>query len=99
MAINRDQSAMIDLLERVCELLETSEESDWSPLSPKVVQKYLEKQINKLKRGKRLWPWAKFKLSIEFEVASTLQEIAMTNGWHDEYVKLASDFDRLIKRV
>lgn len=95
----KDRDALIDILRRVCELLQDSQESDWSPLTAKEVEKNILGSLNKLENGKKLSPSDKLELSVEFEVTSTLQEIAMANDWHHEYLKLANDFDRLIKRV
>ena len=95
----QDRDALIDILRNICELLQDSQESDWRPLSPEEVEKNILGSLNKLENGKKLCPSDKLELSVEFEVTSTLQEIAMANDWHDEYLKLATDFDRLIKRV
>ena len=96
---NKDREALIDILRRIRELLQGSQGSDWSPLTPKEVEKNILCSLNKLENGKKLWPSDKLELSVEFEVTSTLQEIAMANDWHHEFLKLANDFDRLIKRV
>jgi len=32
---------------------------------------------------------------IQFAPTGPIQEIAMSNGWHDAYIELASEFDRL----
>ncbi len=87
---------LLDLLKRVCTLLENSEPSDWSPLSPQEVKMNIESQINLIRQNK---PIDKDQLTIEFVPTSTLQEIAMVSGWHREYVKLAERFDTLIGRV
>lgn len=39
------------------------------------------------------------KLNIEFAQASTYQEISLSNGWANEYLKLAEQFDNLYKRL
>ena len=33
--------------------------------------------------------------SIQFAPTGPIQEIAMVNGWHDEYMDLAEEYDRL----
>jgi len=35
---------------------------------------------------------------VEFAPTSTIQEIAMANGWHDEYLRLAEVVDRHVDR-
>jgi hypothetical protein len=38
-------------------------------------------------------------LKVEFAPTSTIQEIAMSNGWHDEYLKLSTKFDKEIEKL
>lgn len=97
--LTEDQKSLSKVLKRICELLNDSEESDWSPLTPAQVQKNLQRPLKRLEKGRKLWYWQKLRLSLEFEVTSTLQEIAMANGWHKEYITLADEFDVLIDKV
>lgn len=39
------------------------------------------------------------KLNMEFAQASTYQEISLSNGWANEYLKLAEQFDNLYKKL
>jgi len=39
------------------------------------------------------------KVHTEFLPTSTYQEISISNGWDDNYVKLSSDFDKLYERL
>ncbi len=39
------------------------------------------------------------KLEMEFAPASTYQEISLSNGWGDNFLKLAEDFDILHKKI
>lgn len=34
-----------------------------------------------------------------FAPTSVLQECAMANGWHDEYISLSSRFDALVQKI
>ena len=81
---------------RAVELLEESEESDWSPLTPQEVAKNLKDQIERLERNEKIDTHL---LEVEFAVTSTLQEISMTNGWSKEYLKLAAEFDEEIEKI
>lgn len=36
---------------------------------------------------------------MEFTPISTIQEISMTNGWSNEYIKLSSNFDKEITKI
>jgi phosphosulfolactate synthase (CoM biosynthesis protein A) len=38
------------------------------------------------------------KYKIMFAPTGTFQEIAMANDWHDDYMKLADDFDNLYEK-
>ena len=39
------------------------------------------------------------KLNMEFAPTSTFQEISLSNGWADEYIKLAEQFDKLYVNI
>lgn len=39
------------------------------------------------------------KINIEFAVTSTYQELALSNGWSDEYLKLADKFDKIYSKI
>lgn len=83
------------ILELTIELLMKSEASDWSPLNPEQVIDNLKSQIKKIKEGKEL---DMDLLKLEFASTSTIQEISMSNGWSDEYLVIASNFDTVIKQ-
>ena len=37
--------------------------------------------------------------SIQFTVTGPIQEIAISNGWHDVYLRLAEEYDKLEKKL
>ena len=39
------------------------------------------------------------KLNMEFAPTSTYQEISLSNGWADEFIKLAEQFDKLYEKI
>jgi hypothetical protein len=39
------------------------------------------------------------KVNIDFAVTSTYQELSISNGWSDEYLKLAEKFDRVYEEI
>lgn len=88
------KTRLLELLKRVCFLLDNSKESDWSPLSPKEVKANIETEMDLIRQGLSI---DKDQLIIEFLPTSTLQEIAMVNNWHEEYIRLAKKFDLLIQ--
>ncbi|GAB5526666.1 MAG: hypothetical protein Roseis2KO_45380 [Roseivirga sp.] len=88
------KNQLLNLLKRVCFLLDNSKESDWSPLSPKEVKANIETEMDLIRQGHAI---DKDQLIIEFLPTSTLQEIAMVSNWHEEYIRLAKKFDLLIQ--
>jgi len=93
--LRRADGALITALERTCALLERSEESVWSPLTPSEVAENLRLAIGRLVRGEAV---DYRHLGVEFAPTSTIQEIAMANGWHDEYMQLAEVIDDHVER-
>jgi len=85
-----------EILIKVIELLNQSEESDWSPLTPKEVVKNLEIEIRRLEKNEKI---NKHLLELEFAPTSTIQEISMANGWSAEFIKLSSKFDQEIIKI
>jgi len=88
-------ASLISALERTCALLDSSEESVWSPLTPAEVAKNLRHAIVGVINGDAV---DYLSLRVEFAPTSTIQEIAMANGWHDEYVRLAEEIDAHVGR-
>ncbi|TNE28695.1 MAG: hypothetical protein EP346_08395 [Bacteroidetes bacterium] len=58
--------------------------------SPAELRKEIELNIEQLKAGNEE---ALQKFNIMFAPTSVFQELAQSNGWHDEYMKLAREFD------
>ena len=85
-----------EIIIKTIELLNKSEESDWSPLTPKEVIKNLETQLEKLEKNEKI---DRLLLEVEFAPTSTIQEISMANGWSSEYLKLSSKFDKEITKI
>ncbi len=85
----------VESLERTSELLGESEASVWSALSPAEVQENLSKLSCSISVGEA---WSRLDLAVEFAVTSTVQEIAIWNDWHDEYVLLAAVVDQYTGR-
>ncbi|CAL2088221.1 hypothetical protein [Tenacibaculum sp. 190524A05c] len=83
-----------EIIIKTIELLNKSEESDWSPLTPEEVIKNLKTQLEKLNKNEKI---DKALLELEFSPTSTIQEISMANNWSNEYLKLSSEFDKKIR--
>lgn len=78
-------------MERTIRLLEKSEDSDWSNLSVKEIIKILEDELVKINIGDK---FNSRELKILYFPASNIQEIAMRNDWHSEYLNLAEIIDK-----
>ena len=73
-----------------------SKESGWDLIDPEEVQSELDQCIRLLsKRGKINF----FDLAVLYAPTGTLQELAMANGWHKQYMKLANRFDALERKI
>lgn len=77
-------------LARTCQLLADSNESDWSPLSPAEVNQNLEHALQHIRAGHQ---FDRNAVVLEFAPTSTIQEISMVSGWHEEYMQLAKVID------
>ena len=85
-----------EILLNIIELLNQSDESVWSPITPQEIINNLNHQIKKMDRNEKV---DNDILKVEFAPTSTIQEIAMSNGWHDEYLKLSTKFDKEIEKL
>ena len=83
-------ASLVTALERTCALLEHSGESGWSDRTPTEVAKNLRDAIGGLVRGDAV---DHLELRVAFAPTGAVQEIAMANAWHDEYVQLARVVD------
>ena len=85
--------AKLNLLKTITttiEFLSRSEESDWCSTSPELAATELRNAID------RIFGKSEIKASdinYLFGPTGPLQEIAMSNGWHDEYLILAEEWD------
>lgn len=85
-----DHKELLVVLKDCLQLLETSEDSDWSEMGVKEISEKLANAIVKLEQDKLP---SKRSLKYLFLAAAPLQEIAMANGWSDQYIGLSSRFD------
>lgn len=91
-----EKERLKQVLENTIDFLCKSEESLWSPLTPKEVIKNLEAQIENIKNNKKIDTTL---LSVEYAPTSSIQEIAMANNWSNKYLELSKEFDELIKKI
>jgi len=78
------------ILEQTLSYLEKSEDSIWSDMEVGETVELLNKQLQLLQTSGKV---NVSKLNYLFLPTAPLQEIAMENGWVDEYLELAEQFD------
>ncbi|MBN1366190.1 MAG: hypothetical protein JW976_15410 [Syntrophaceae bacterium] len=83
---------LLKVLTAAIEFLRRSDESIWTSLSPEMAVEKLKTGIDRL-FGKSETKAAE--LDYLFAPTGPLQEIAMANGWHDEYIILSGEWDDL----
>ena len=83
---------LLKVLTAVIEFASRSEESIWSSTSPEMAVEKLKTGIDRL-FGKSETKAAE--LDSLFGPTGPLQEIAMANGWHEEYMILSEEWDNL----
>ncbi|ARD22980.1 hypothetical protein [Shewanella japonica] len=89
--IRRDARVpLTQILEQVLSYLAKSEDSIWSDMEVEETVQLINKQLDLLKCSGKV---NVSKLNYLFLPTAPLQEIAMENGWVDEYLKLAEQFD------
>ncbi|TQF70044.1 hypothetical protein [Pseudoalteromonas luteoviolacea] len=87
------KNMLIDILHQLLQHLDKSQDSIWSDIEVSQVVIIIENQLSSLNKTNKL---NVSKIHYLFLPAAPLQEIAIENGWHEEYLILAERFDRLI---
>lgn len=93
---NTEATRFVDCLEKTIKFLNHSKESPYTNKTPQNVTNTLNKAIIKLKENK---PINKPDLKLEFAPTSSIQEIAIDNGWGEKYLQLSEEFDSLIAEI
>lgn len=84
-----------DILKKLVVFLKQSEDSIWSDLTVSEVLQILEKQLLSLEAKAKV---KTRQLRYLFLPTAPLQEIALHNGWSDEYLEVAEQFDRWLEK-
>lgn len=87
---------LVMVLNRTKELLEEYNNISFDGFSPSEVALDLGILITQLELDKN---FDKLRLVVLFAPTGIVQECAMANDWHSEYMELSSKFDYLIDRV
>lgn len=81
---------LILAIEKTIQLLDQSEDSDWSSLTAVEIKKLLEAELQKIRNQQE---FDKTELNVLFAPTGNIQETAMWNEWHKEYLKIADIVD------
>jgi len=86
---------LIDAIKKTIELLENSEDSDWSSLTADEIKELMQSELYKIENNQE---FDKLELAVLFTVTGNVQETAMRNDWHTEYLKIADVIDKYTER-
>lgn len=88
---------IIDIIQTVRDKITGETDVIWAGYDILIeLQEELDKELNELKKG-NLEILDKFNL--RFSPTATFQEVALSNGWEEEFITLADRFDELYERA
>lgn len=93
MASSEKNNALLAVLERCRECVSTSVDSDLSNMDVAEIYETLDNAIRRLKTHQSI---SKSNLRFLFSPTGPLQDDSISNGWGEEYLILAAQFDSLI---
>jgi len=82
---------LIDAIKKIIRLLENSKDSDWSNLTAVEIKEVLRGELYKLENNQE---FDKLELAVLFTVTGNIQETAIRNNWHVEYLETANVIDK-----
>jgi hypothetical protein len=82
---------LINAIKKTIRLLENSKDSDWSGLTAVEIKEILQGELYKIENNQE---FDKQELAVLFAVTSNVQETAMRNDWHAEYLEIADVIDK-----
>jgi CRISPR/Cas system Type II protein with McrA/HNH and RuvC-like nuclease domain len=86
---------LIDAIKKTIKLLENSEDSVWSSLTAVEIKEILQSELRKIENNQG---FNKLELAVLFAVTSNVQETAVWNDWHTEYLEVADVIDKYTGR-
>ncbi len=86
---------LIHAIKKTIGLLENSKDSDWSSLTAVEIKEILQDELYKIENNQK---FDKQELAVLFAVTSNVQETAMRNDWHKEYLEIADVIDKYTER-
>jgi hypothetical protein len=94
--LKRPEEKLISILEKIKEYLLVSDDSDWSSKTPNEIIIELDESIQNL-REKGVCET--MLLKVLFAPTGDIQETALISEWHAKYIKLSSEFDKIITKI
>jgi hypothetical protein len=92
-----DYKSIVKLLERIKDTLNGQSDVVWTRFAnPKELLKQMEHDIEELKMCNFT---VLEKVKVDFGPTSTYQELSISNGWGDEFIRIADNFDNIHKRL
>ncbi|MFD2205765.1 hypothetical protein [Kiloniella antarctica] len=88
-----DKQKLITILATTKELLSRSTAQGWPDEDPVEIKRLVDETISHLLKPANN-PLPEYAI-ILFTIAGPIQEIALSNGWHDTYLLLATEYDNL----
>ena len=89
----KSSQALIEVLTQSLHCVLASEDSIWSSMTVQEIGEEIESAIAQLQKGLGI---KQAELTFLFLPTGPLQETALSNGWGDEYLRLANRFDNAI---
>jgi hypothetical protein len=83
-----------EVLQETKGFIEGSDEAVFADATPIEIATDLETAIIQIEKNEEVNTRY---LGVLFAATCPIQETAMTNGWHDHYMRLATEFDKLIE--
>lgn len=87
-----DTESFYDCIQVTIEKIEASEDSIWAGLSGQEVVMDLKFAVEKVKEGKE---YDRGHISMLYAPTGSIQEIAIDNGWGEEFLRISSNFDKI----
>lgn len=94
--MNTRRNILVTVLKRTQAWVVQSSDSDWAALSVTEIAAVLDREICALGLTGELID--KDELALLFSPTADIQEIAVSNGWHQRYLVLSTIFDWAIAR-
>lgn len=87
---------LISAFEKTIRLLEDSEDSVWANYSVKEAREILQSALENYRQTQKISSPLRSQINFLFLPTSALQDIAIDNGWGDEYLKIAHVIDKYL---